>query len=186
MRRSSTVFTWTKSTARMPWASVVRNCFQAGLRGGGARDRSRWRAGSARPWRQRRVAEFDEFALHSPVPGGLSVAMRITSFLITAAVDGRPGRRRFAQSHLRVTSRRYQASSAAAVTANTSPRRCRWISRDAPRATAGQPAGSEPGRSRGTAPRSHAGAQELGILRIPHAEHAASGSRADSGEQVED
>ena len=67
------------------------------------------------------MAEFDEFALHSPVPGGLSVAMRITSFLITAAVDGRPGRRRFAQSHLRVTSRRYQASSAAAVTANTRP-----------------------------------------------------------------
>ena len=42
-----------------------------------------------------RVAELDEFALHPPVPQlGLSVAMRITSLRIAAAVDGRPGRRR--------------------------------------------------------------------------------------------
>src|SRR5450755_3033079 len=129
-----------KSTARMPWASVVRNCFRSacaaagrGTDPGGVQYLPDLGGSDG-------VAEFDEFALHSPVPGGLSVAMRITSFLITAAVDGRPGRRRFAQSHLRVTSRRYQASSAAAVTANTSPRRCRGISRDAPRATAGRPA----------------------------------------------
>ncbi len=41
------------------------------------------------------VAEPDELALHPPVPHvGFSVAMRITSFLIATAVDGRPGRRR--------------------------------------------------------------------------------------------
>jgi hypothetical protein len=43
-----------------------------------------------------RVAEFHEFALHPPVPHvGFSVAIRITRFLIAAAVDGRPERRRF-------------------------------------------------------------------------------------------
>jgi hypothetical protein len=43
-----------------------------------------------------RVAELDEFALRAPVPqAGLSVAMRITSLRIAAAVDGRSGRRRF-------------------------------------------------------------------------------------------
>jgi hypothetical protein len=41
------------------------------------------------------VAELDELALHAPVPQpGLSVAMRITSLRIAAAVDGRPGRHR--------------------------------------------------------------------------------------------
>ena len=36
-----------------------------------------------------------EFALHAPVPqAGLSVATRITSLRIVAAVGGRPGRRR--------------------------------------------------------------------------------------------
>ena len=39
--------------------------------------------------RVHRVAELDEFALHAPVPqAGLSVAMRITSLRIAAAVDG--------------------------------------------------------------------------------------------------
>jgi hypothetical protein len=39
------------------------------------------------------VAEPDQLALHPPVPhAGLSVAMRITSFRIAAAVDGRPVR----------------------------------------------------------------------------------------------
>ena len=43
-----------------------------------------------------RMAELDELALHPPMPHvGLSDAMRITTFLIAAAVDGRPGRRRF-------------------------------------------------------------------------------------------
>jgi hypothetical protein len=41
------------------------------------------------------MTEPDEFALHAPVPhAGFSVAMRITSLRIAAAVDGRPGRRR--------------------------------------------------------------------------------------------
>ena len=36
------------------------------------------------------MAEPDEFALHAPVPQvGFSVAIRITSFRIAAAVDGR-------------------------------------------------------------------------------------------------
>jgi hypothetical protein len=53
------------------------------------------------------VAELDQFALQAPVPHvGLSVAMRITSLRIAAAVDGRPGRHRLVQSHLRATSRR--------------------------------------------------------------------------------
>ncbi|HEX9542252.1 MAG TPA: hypothetical protein VGA04_29340 [Streptosporangiaceae bacterium] len=43
------------------------------------------------------VAQLDQFALHTAMPqAGLSVARRITSFLIVATVDGRPGRRRFA------------------------------------------------------------------------------------------
>jgi hypothetical protein len=43
------------------------------------------------------VAEPDELASNPPVPpAGFSVAIRITSFLIAAAVDGRPGRRRLA------------------------------------------------------------------------------------------
>jgi hypothetical protein len=42
-----------------------------------------------------RVAEPDKFALHPPVShAGFSVAMRITSLRMAAAVDGRPGRRR--------------------------------------------------------------------------------------------
>ena len=42
-----------------------------------------------------RVAELDEFALHAPMAqAGLSVAIRITSVRIAAAVGGRPGRRR--------------------------------------------------------------------------------------------
>ena len=45
----------------------------------------------------------------------------------TAAASGR---RRFVQSHLRVTSRRCQASSVAGVTASTSPHRRRGISFD--------------------------------------------------------
>jgi len=61
---------------------------------------------------------------------GLSVAMRITSLRIAAAVGGHPGRRRWVKSHLRATSRRCQASSVAGVTGNTSPHRCRGISRD--------------------------------------------------------
>jgi hypothetical protein len=43
------------------------------------------------------VAEPDQLALHPPVPPrGFCVAMRITSFLIAAAVDGRPERFRLA------------------------------------------------------------------------------------------
>jgi hypothetical protein len=45
----------------------------------------------------------------------------------TAAASGR---RRFVQSHLRVTSRRCQATSVAGVTASTSPHRRRGISFD--------------------------------------------------------
>ena len=42
-----------------------------------------------------RMAELYELALHPPMPqAGLSMAMRITSLRIAAAVDGRPGRRR--------------------------------------------------------------------------------------------
>ena len=64
------------------------------------------------------VAEAAQLTLHPPMAyAGFSVAMRITSLRIVAAVDGRPGRRRFAWSHLRVTSRRCQASSVAGVTA---------------------------------------------------------------------
>ena len=48
---------------------------------------------------------------------GFSVAMRITSLRIAAAVDGRPGGRRLVSSQWRATSRRCQASSVAGVTA---------------------------------------------------------------------
>jgi hypothetical protein len=41
------------------------------------------------------MAEPDQFALHPPVSqDGFSMAIRMTSFLIAAAVGGRPGRRR--------------------------------------------------------------------------------------------
>jgi hypothetical protein len=41
------------------------------------------------------MAKPDQFALHAPVaPGGFSVAMRLTRFLMAAAVAGHPGRRR--------------------------------------------------------------------------------------------
>ena len=60
--------TWTKSTARMPRACAVRNCFQVGphtprhgIDPGGVQDLPH-RGGSDR------VAELDEFALHPPVP----------------------------------------------------------------------------------------------------------------------
>jgi hypothetical protein len=44
-----------------------------------------------------RVSERDQLALHPSVPdAGFSVAMRIPSLRIAAAVDGRPGRRRLA------------------------------------------------------------------------------------------
>jgi len=67
MRRSSTVSTWTKSTARMPRAWAVRNCFQVGPCGGCGADTGVMQdlpclGGSDR------VAEPDEFALHPPVP----------------------------------------------------------------------------------------------------------------------
>jgi hypothetical protein len=72
-----------------------RNCFQVGRCGGGywvdpgVMQELPHRGGS------NRAAELDELALHPPVPHmGLSVAMRMTSFRIAAAVGGRPGRRR--------------------------------------------------------------------------------------------
>ena len=52
MRGRSMVSTWTKSTARMPRACAVRNCFHVDpFRR--VRDRSRHHAGSATPWRLR-------------------------------------------------------------------------------------------------------------------------------------
>jgi hypothetical protein len=56
--------------------------------------------------------------------------MRITSLRIAAAVAGRPGRRRLAESHLGATSRRCQASSVDGVTANISSHRQRATNRD--------------------------------------------------------
>src|SRR6266516_2083635 len=95
MRRSSTVSTWTKSAATIPRACAVRNCFPvgpvrrgAGAGPGGMQDLPHRRAGD-------RVAELDEFALHTPVPPRRIVRrLRITSLLIAAAVGGRSGRRR--------------------------------------------------------------------------------------------
>ncbi len=87
--------TWTKSAARMLQAWAVRNCFQVGpdRRGAGSIPAScrichtveaaiRWPSLTSSPWTRR--------CPHA----GFSVAMRITSFLIVAGVDGRPGRRR--------------------------------------------------------------------------------------------
>lgn len=67
MRRRSTVSAWMKSTARMPRACAVRNCFQAGpvRRGAGPIPaacricHSGGRDGMTEP---------DEFASHAPVP----------------------------------------------------------------------------------------------------------------------
>ncbi len=88
---------WTKSTAMMPRACAVRNCFHVGpvRRGGGPIPASC------------RICHTVEAAIVWPSltsspctrrcpQAGFSIAMRITSFLIAAAVDGRPGRFRLA------------------------------------------------------------------------------------------
>jgi hypothetical protein len=61
---------------------------------------------------------------------GFSVAIRMTSFVIAAGVDGRPGRRRAVSSQLRETSLRWQARIVAGVTPKTSLQRQRGSSRD--------------------------------------------------------
>ena len=86
---------WTESAARMPRAWAVRNCFQVGpvRRGAGSIPAScricptveaaiGWPSLTSSPW-TRRCPQ-----------AGLSVAMRITSLRVAAAVGGRPGRRR--------------------------------------------------------------------------------------------
>jgi hypothetical protein len=77
------------------------------------------------------VAEADQCALHVPVsPGGFSVAIRIMSFLISAAVGGRPGRRRAVWSHFPAMSLWCQVKIVAGVTGKTSAQRRRGSSPD--------------------------------------------------------
>lgn len=113
----------------------------AGSRRSGTAFRWAWRGGRGAdpgvvhdlPHRRRRdkVAEPDKLVLHPSVHhAGLSVAMRITSWRIAAAVDGRPDVGGSSNSHLRVTGRRRQPSSVAGVTANTSPHQRRGTNRD--------------------------------------------------------
>ena len=72
------------------------------------------------------VAEPDQLALHPPAsPRAVLLAMRMTSLRISAAVGGRPGRRRLVQSYLRATSTWCQAGSVAGVTVTSS--RSRFI-----------------------------------------------------------
>src|ERR1017187_266781 len=95
MRRSGTVSTWTKPAARMPpglgGQELLPGRAAAAGRGidpGAAQDLPH-RGGCDR------VAEPGKLTLYPPVPHlGLSVAMRMTSLRIGAAVGGRPGRRR--------------------------------------------------------------------------------------------
>ena len=123
--------TWTKLAAMMLRAWAVRNCFQAGplRRGAGpipASCRICHTVDAAIWWPSLTSSPCTSLCPHA----GFSVAMRITSLRIAAAVDGRPGLRRLVWSHLRATSRRCQASSVAGVTANTSPYRRRGTNRD--------------------------------------------------------
>ena len=90
-----------------------------------------------------RVAEFDQFALHAPVPPRGVVGRDADH-----GCRGRPPRTPTAGVvPLRVTSRRCQESSVAGVTMNTSPHRRRGSAGTVPKATAGRPGGKRPGRS---------------------------------------
>ncbi len=92
MRRTRSASTWTKSAARMPRAWAVRNCFQVGpvRRGAGpipASCRICHTVDAAIGW-----PSLTSWPCTCRCPhAGLSVAMRITSLRIAAAVDGRPG-----------------------------------------------------------------------------------------------
>ena len=178
-RLRSTLSTWTKSTARMPRACAVRNCFHVGpvrrsmahpgimqhLPNGGGGDR---------------VAEFDEFALHAPVPPHQIVRGDADHERADGGCRGQPtGTASAGVVPFAVTRHRCQASSVAGVTAKTSPHRRRGSSVTVLRATAGRPAGSGPGRSGGAAPRSRAGPPGARHPWTPHAGPAPSGSRAD-------
>jgi hypothetical protein len=88
-RRRSTVSACTKSTARMPRAWAVRNCFHVGPvpRGAGpipASCRICHRGGSDL------VAELDEFALHAPVPPARIVGCHVDHELADRGCRGRP------------------------------------------------------------------------------------------------
>ena len=90
MRRRSTVSTWTKSTARMPRAWTVRNCFAGRARAAGrgadpgvVQDLPH-RGGSDR------VAELDELALHAPVPPGRVARRDADHELADRGCRGRP------------------------------------------------------------------------------------------------
>src|SRR5215470_17413193 len=89
MRRSSTVSTWTKPAARMPWACAVRNCLQAGPAG-----RTDPGVMQDLPHRGRRdrVAELDELALHAPVPPRGIVGGDADHELANRRCSGRPPR----------------------------------------------------------------------------------------------
>ena len=134
------------------WTRDVRQD-AAGPRRSGTAFRWAWRGGRGAdpgvvhdlPHRRRRdkVAEPDKLVLHPSVHhAGLSVAMRISSWRIAAAVDGRPDVGGSCNSHLRVTGRRRSPSSVAGVTANTSPHQRREPIATLPPAAAGRQARS--------------------------------------------
>ena len=173
--------TWTKSAARMPRAWTVRKCFQVGplRRGAGltpAACRICHTVDEAIGWPSLTSSPCTRRRPHV----GFSVAMRITSLRIAAAVDGRPGRRRFVQS---ICVR--PAAGARPAESPGSPRTphpiAAWGSAGtAPKATAGRPAGSGPGRSGGAAPCSRGAPPGVQHPWTPHAGPAPSDSRAGS------
>src|ERR1019366_5918664 len=95
MRRSGTVSTWTKPAARMPPGLGGQELLpgRAAAAGGGVDPGAAQDVAPRGGWD--RGPEPGKLTLSPPVPHlGLSVAMRMTSLRIAAAVGGRPGRRR--------------------------------------------------------------------------------------------
>jgi hypothetical protein len=151
---SSTVSTWTKSTARIPAAWAVRNCRQAGpeRRGAGSMP-AVWSISQtvdgatvtpslvSSPWIRRYP--------HS----GFSLPRRTTRRATLGTVGGRPGLRRLLVSYFFAASLRCQDRSVAGQTGKTSAQRLRGMSR-ASAANHTRSAGSY--RTRPTCPRSTA------------------------------
>jgi hypothetical protein len=130
-----------------------------------------------------RVAELDEFALHAPVPPARIVGCHADHELADRGCSGRPRDSAASRNHT------YVRSAAGARRAalpgslrRPHPHRHRGPAGTVPRATAGHPAGSAPGRSGGARPRSRAAASGVRHPWTPHPGPAPSGSSADSAQ----
>lgn len=131
-RRRSTTSMSTKSQAMTPWACAARNSRHVGptLRGAGSIPAAvRISQTVVAPIGCPRRTNSPGYVGNPSV--GCPRANRNTTALTTLAVGGLPGTvRHRLKSHLRATSRRYQASRVPGVTGNTRAHCSRWISED--------------------------------------------------------